>query len=125
MTKYVTNRYIDALPEIVQSYLHRGHRSLGYMAPIDAVEPENHPHVLAAHVAKYRKIKRVKPSYPVGLRVRIKNLGKYQHAFHRGYHVRFSYEEFEIIGVNTTMPKPMYFLKSLDTDEEIQGGLEK
>lgn len=122
MTEYQTSRYIDVLDDIVQSYLQRGHRSLEYMTPEKAALPENHPLVLEAHINKYRKIKRVVPRYQVGDKVRIKSLGRLQHAFQRGYHVRFTYEQFEIIRISTTMPKPFYYLKSLDTDEEIQGG---
>lgn len=115
MQEYATNRYIDALPDILLSYLQRGHRTLRFMSPQDAILPENYNHVLQSHLIRYKKVKRRKPKLKVGQKVRVASLGKLQHAFHRGYHARFSYEQFEIVRISTVMPVPMYFLKSLDT----------
>lgn len=126
MYKYMednkTNRYIDELHNILLTYRQRGHRTLRFMTPEDAIMPQNYNHVLQSHLIRYRKIKRKKPKLKVGQKVRVASLGKLQHAFHRGYHARFSYEQFEIVRISTVMPIPMYYLKSLDTEEVIEGG---
>ena len=120
MTEFQTNAWVPVLQSIVDAYLLRPHRSLGGMSPYDAAAPINHSHVLSCHNKHYRKIAlmRKKPKYEIGTVVRLKNLGKLQHKFTRGYHRKFSWERFVIYKISTTMPIPMYFLESLDTKKD-------
>lgn len=121
LTQNQTETYLNRLGFLMISYNSRRHRTVK-MAPEDAELPERQHLVLAAHNAHYTKIagKRKKPKYAVGERVLVKNLPS--NRFHRGYHPTFNSEQFEIVSVKTNMPIPMYILKSLNTNEIIEGG---
>jgi hypothetical protein len=122
MTENHTQRYYDAMPNLIRAYNSRGHRTLNYMSPLEAEEEENQAKVLDAHNEKFAKIagKRKVPKYQVGERVLVKNLPT--NRFHRGYQRSFRDEQFEIVEVKTRMPIPMYILKSLDKGDIIEGG---
>jgi Integrase core domain/Chromo (CHRromatin Organisation MOdifier) domain len=121
LTENETNRYIDVLPQLLQTYNNRGHRTLKYLTPNEAEKPENKTKVLDALNFYYSQITshRQRPKYVIGEIVRIKVLAD---KMRRGYQTRFNEEHFKIIGINTRLPIPMYFLKSLDTNEDIKGG---
>ena len=111
MTHRSTNRWIDVLSDVVDSYNLSRHRSIG-MAPIDVV-PDNEDEVA----------KRLYPSkpplnytYDVGDRVRI---AKYKHVFQKGYLPNWTQEIFEIVEKYPTYPVT-YGLSDL-TGESIKG----
>jgi hypothetical protein len=118
-----TNRYIDVIDELVSSYNNRGHRTLRYLTPNEAEKEINKSKVLSALNDYYTKavggIKKRKPKYKVGQKVRI---NKYGDKLRRGFKARFNEEYFEIVSINTRMPIPMYRIKSLNDGETIRGG---
>jgi hypothetical protein len=111
MTRHRTNRWIDVLSDIVDSYNRSRHRSIG-MAPIDVV-PENED-----EVAKrlYPPKPPLKYRYDVGDRVRI---ARYKHVFQKGYLPNWTEEMFEIAEKYPTFPVT-YGLKDL-AGESIKG----
>jgi Integrase core domain/Chromo (CHRromatin Organisation MOdifier) domain len=114
------HRYVDALPNLLTTYNNRGHRTLRYMTPEEAEKPENQSKVLDAVNTHYSKIvsKPRKPRFYVGQTVRI---AKLRDKMLRGYNEQFNQEYFTIVGINKRLPVPMYQLKSMDTDEVIEG----
>jgi len=121
MTENEKHRYVDALPDLLAAYNNRGHRTLQYMTPEEAEKPQNQSKVLCAVNTYYSKIisKRRKPRFFVGQTVRI---AKLRDKMLRGYQEQFKQEFFKIVAVNERMPVPHYQLKSMDTDEVIEGG---
>jgi len=115
-----TRTYRNDLPDLVASYNLRRHRTIK-MSPTQAEMEVNQPQVFQAHHDHYTEIlrKRKKPKYAVGTIVFI---GTLANKFHRGYQQTFNFEYFEIVRVNTAMPIPMYFLKSLNDGEVLKGG---
>lgn len=96
MTHHHTNRWVDALQSIVDSYNRTVHRSIG-MPPID-VNVENEDAVA-------RRLYPPKPAlswkYQTGDRVRI---GKYKHVFGKGYLPNWSEEIFTVADRHPTFP---------------------
>lgn len=131
--KYINNReghrYIDALPDLVRSYNTRGHRTLKGMSPAEADLPANEAAVAAIHHQRYEKMGRQRASrqrnarFKVGDLVRIKTDPTKLSSARRAYAQQFHGEYFRITRINRTLPIPMYYLRSLDTDEHIEGGL--
>ncbi len=117
-----TTRYLDVLQDLVRTYNSRPHRSLGGMSPNEADMPVNEEHVRGIHMQRYAKVVRRKPKYKPGdvVRIRIdssKQLGQAK----RSYNPQSVGEFFMITRVNRRLPIPMYFIRSLDTGEHIQG----
>ena len=112
-------RYIDALSDLVSSYNNTEH-SFIEMTPNDAERPENFLWVRDCHMRKYRDIlsKTQKKKFKVGDVVRI---AAWKTKFHRSYKPQQTMEIFEITKVNTSMPIPRYYLKSLETLDDIDG----
>ena len=121
LTQNQTYKYIDILPDLLEIYNERGHRTLKYMSPNDAEKKENQEHVFQCLFDHYTQVyeKKKKPRYKVGDHVRVKIK---KTIMTRGYHERFGREQFEIIQVNTRMPIPQYIIKSLDSNEIQKGG---
>ena len=119
MSENQTTRYVDVLSDLLSTYNNREHRSIG-MSPNMAELPENQDKVRNMHNRKYSKVssKRKKPKLKIGDLVRIKTQ---ENVFGRGYTEQFSREQYEIVKVNTRMPLPMYTLKSLDDNLEVEG----
>jgi hypothetical protein len=96
MTHHRTNRWIDALSDVVKSYNSSYHRSIG-TAPND-VTPGNEEEIA-------RRLYPPKPplryKYGVGNRVRVT---KYKHVFHEGYLPNWTHEVFEICERYPTYP---------------------
>jgi len=133
--KYLTNngsvRYIDVLPELVSTYNNRKHRSLDYMSPNEADQIENQLKVRSIHSVKYgklasRKKKRVmsalKDKFKKGDTVRIKTHAQAPSSARRAYLQQFHGELFTITDINNRLPITMYEIKSMDTEEVIEGG---
>jgi hypothetical protein len=111
MTHRHTNRWIDALKDIVHSYNRSHHRSIG-MAPID-VTSDNEDEIVRR---LYPPKPPLKYKYDVGDRVRIV---KYKHVFQKGYLPNWTDEIFEISDKYPTYPVT-YELKDL-SGESIKG----
>lgn len=127
--KYLTHsgetRYIDKLPSLVNTYNNRKHRSLKYLTPNQADNPMNAPTVRSVHLLRYSKInekRHKKPKYRVGDKVRVKTYAKAPSSARRAYLQQFHGEIFEIERIATRMPIPFYYLKSLNTEDSIEGG---
>ncbi len=121
LTDRETNRYIDVLPDLVTTYNTRKHGSLKKFTPEEADRPGNALAVRAVHMERYRNVKRRKPRFKVGDAVRVKTDSKALVDARRAYAEQFHGEYFTIVRINRRMPIPMYFIKSMDTDELIKG----
>lgn len=125
LTANETTRYIDKLPAIVASYNRRPHRTLKGMAPNMADLPRNEGLVQSIHHLRYEKIARHRKTelpYKVGDVVRVKTEAKKVSSSNRAYAEQFHGEYFVITRINRTLPIAMYYLRSLDTGEHIEGG---
>ena len=129
MYKYLsageTTRYLDKLQSLVHSYNSRPHRSLKGMTPDEGDEAANEGRVQAIHHERYEKasrLRREKLPFRVGDVVRIKTASGKVSSSSRAYAEQFKGEYFRIVRVNRTLPVAMYYLRSLDTEEFIEGG---
>ena len=131
--KYINSRegsrYIDALPELVRTYNTRRHRTLKGMSPAEADLPQNEARIQAINHQKYEKIgaqrarRQKNARFKVGDLVRLKTDPAKLSSSRRSYAQQFHGEYFRVTRINRTLPIPMYYLRSLDTDEHIEGGL--
>ncbi len=119
-----TTRYIDALPDLIKTYNKRGHRTLEGMTPAEADRPANEDRVQAIFHARYERLgrRRRSPRFSLGDLVRIKTEAKKISSSSRAYAEQFHGEYFTIMRINRTLPVPMYYLRSVDTGELIEGG---
>lgn len=124
MTEKETEKYIDKLPELVQTYNRRGHRTLEGMTPEEADLPENENRVRAIFQKRYTKLGQQarKVKFAVDDLVRIKTDPKKITSDARAYAQQFKGEYFRIVRINRTFPNPLYHLRSTDTGEDIIGG---
>ncbi len=125
LTAKETTRYIDQLPAIVATYNRRPHRTLKGLTPNLADKPRNEGLVQSIHHLRYEKIARHRKTslpYAVGDLVRIKTEAKKVSSSNRAYAEQFHGEYFRIVRINRTLPVAMYYLRSLDTGEFIEGG---
>lgn len=129
--KYLTDRgetkYLDVLSSLVKTYNNRKHRSLNYLSPNEADTPENQVIVRSIHLTRYAKInnRRTKKNYvkfKIGDTVRIKTHANAPSSARRAYLQQFHGEYFVVVKINRRMPIIMYEIKSMDTEEEIEGG---
>lgn len=120
MTENETNRYVDVLQKLVNTYNTRKHRMIG-MTPLEAEKNLNNEHLQLNLLQKKQieQIKRKKPKFSVGSYVRIaKQKGK----FSRGYDEQTMQEIFKIKSINISKPIPLYNLTNYDGSEDIVGG---
>lgn len=119
-----TVRYIDVLSRLVATYNKRPHRSLEGMTPITADIPENELRVQQVHHTRYGNLGafRKAPRFKVGDLVKVKIQAHKISQNSRAYAEQFSGEYFRIMRINRSLPFPLYFLKSLDTQDNIKGG---
>jgi len=131
--KYLTDRgetkYIDVLADLVSGYNNRKHRTLNYeYTPNEADLPSNESDVRSIHIlrggkkALHNKQKRRWNTFDIGDHVRIKTHARAISTARRAYLQQFHGELFTITGINDRMPIKMYFLKSMNTEEDIDGG---
>lgn len=125
LTEHEKTKYIDVLPDLVQTYNSRGHRTLKGMTPNEADDPANRARVQAIFHERYTAMarKRKQPTFKVGEMVRVKLMPRLLTAESRAYAPQFKGEYFVIRSINRRMPIPLYHLRSLDTNEDIEGGL--
>lgn len=125
MTENETTRYLDKLPALVRTYNHRAHRTLEGMTPSEADKPRNEARLRAIFHSKYEKIgrrRKVNLPFKVGDVVRIKSDPKKITAAARAYAQQFKGEYFRIVRINRTLPIALYYLRSNDNDDYIEGG---
>ncbi len=125
LTEHHTFRYIDRLQDFVSLYNNRDHRTLKYFTPMEADQEENEDEVRKVLFdnwmklfRKTSKVKNKKPTFDVGDRVRVQ-LSK--RAFTKGHAQTFSLEQFIIDKIIHHLPVIMYQIKSLNTNDIIEG----
>lgn len=93
------------------------------MSPNDAELAENLLAVRAINVARYSKFaeKRKEPKLKLGDIVRLKTEAKIVSSSSRAYAEQYHPEYYIITRINRTMPIPMYKIKSMEDDLEVQG----
>ena len=123
MTASGSKRYIDALPQLVQTYNERKHHSTGLspselerdLATNASIARSN----LEVHYSDvFRRARKRKLRYSVGDKVRLLHKAG---RFSRSYKKRFSDEVFRIIFVDTRQPTPMYRLQSVVSGRIVRG----
>jgi transposase InsO family protein len=122
MTENETRRYIDTLPDIIQTYNRRPHRSIDHLTPEEAELPANRDRAVTALRKHYASA--ITPNYKtrfsVGDTVRVKTA--YGNRFARGYEEQFSRETYTVVRINRRMAIPMYILQSDEDGVVIPGG---
>ena len=121
MTSKGTDRYIEVLPKLLNSYNNTVHSRLG-ITPKNAEKPENALLVrdmLNRHYLSFFKRKSSpKFKFKLGDTVRV---SKIKHPFMRSYKHQSNEELFKIVEVRKNMPIPMYILKSWESLDVIKG----
>ena len=107
--------YWDKLDEILANYNNSKHSSIG-MTPVQASEKKNEQIVFAKLYENELLVKRKKPKFAVGDRVRISKLKK---RFEKGYEANWSEEIFIVTKIIYSKPVT-YKIKDL-MDEEVEG----
>jgi len=128
--KYLTDketlRYLDVLPQLVQTYNSRPHRMLDKMSPAQADLPENEARLQEIFHKRYQKLAMkkaaVKPKFKVDTLVRVKTDSSRISSSRRAYAEQFHGDFYRIVRINRSMPVPMYHLRALDDGEYIDGG---
>ena len=118
-------RYINVLQKLVETYNKRGHKTLQDMSPEDADKPENEAFIQGIFHNKYEKINKHRKThlpFEVGDIVRVKTDPKKISSSSRAYAEQFHGEYFKIDSINRTLPIALYYLRSEDTGELIEGG---
>lgn len=119
LTEHSTNRYIDHLEKIVESYNLRHHRMIN-MSPIEA-EQNPHAELIINNLISKREndMKKINPTLKIGELVRI---SKQKDKFSRGYNPRSQIEIFRIRKISEKKKIPLYYLSNYENNEEIEGG---
>jgi hypothetical protein len=120
MTENETNRYIDVLQQLVNTYNNRKHRMIN-MTPLEAELNENNEHLKLNMIQQKQleQVKNKKPRFTVDSYVRIaKQKGK----FSRSYDEQTQQEIYKIKDIDTRKKIPLYKLTNYDGTEDISGG---
>ena len=117
-TENETYRYIDALPQLVQTYNNRKHRMIGTTPAIAENDETTHLEIRKL-AAKYHETIKSKPIvFQIGDTVRI---AKIKDKFSRGYNEQQMLEIYKIKEIKTNNKIPMYVLETYNGDETIVG----
>ena len=118
MANYNSYAWTNLLPQAMQIYLNRKHRTI-QMSPHDAEKNENQKKLKKLYSTKYEKAEndKKKPKFKVGETVRI---WLKRTTFHRGYYENYTREYFKIDKVLNNLPVIRYKLKDI-LDENIEG----
>ena len=124
MTHNNTRKYIDILPDIIDSYNHSAHSSLGNKQTPHQVHSITDPTTIQRqfkYMYKYTPHlnKNISSNLSVGQYVRISDENR-NHVFRRGYTVQNTIEIFQISKVDTSQKPTVYYLNDLQ-GEEIKG----
>lgn len=126
LTQNETVRYIDVLASLVETYNKRGHRTLEGMSPRVADRPRSEAAVQTIHHRRYAKVeerRKEKLPFKVGDVVRLKTMPKKITSSSRAYAIQFQGEYYRIVRINRSLPIALYYIRSMDTGEFIEGGL--
>ncbi len=119
LTEYSTNRYLDHLDKIVESYNLRYHRMIG-MSPFEA---ENNPdaelYINNLITKRDSEMKKMDPTLKIGDLVRI---AKQKDKFSRGFNPQTHIEIFKIDRISENKKVPLYYLSNYNSNENIEGG---
>jgi len=119
MTENETNRFIDNLETLVNTYNNRLHRMI-QTSPFKAETDGDSALKINILASKNReKIKKQKPKYQVNSYVRI---AKQKTKFSRGYDEQAQREIFRIWKIDVSKRIPLYHLETYDKSEKLQGG---
>ena len=130
MTQNETERYIDVLPSLLDSYNNRPHRTLRGLSPMEADDKNNEIHIRGILRKKYFDVpsatkRELAQSFELGDIVRIKKLTTRISSENRAYSQQQKPEYFMIDKIDTRMPRALYHIKSLSLGDHIQGGFYK
>ena len=120
MSDHETERYVDVLQSLVNTYNKRKHRIIN-MSPMEAEQNTNNQHLKLNMIQQKQveKIKRKKPTLLIGTYVRIaKQKGK----FSRSYDEQSVQEIFRVRKIDETKKIPLYYLSDYDGKENLVGG---
>ena len=127
--KYMTHngidRFIDKLPNFIDTYNNRGHRGINYMTPANAELAQNIPHIRQLATRKLRRYKKRNPIYKIGDFVRVKIYPRGLDHARRAYAEQFTRNFFKVIRINRKIPIPLYFLEDCVTNQAVEGGFYK
>jgi len=119
LTENSTNRYIDHLNDIVNSYNNRYHRMIG-MSPFEAeTNPNANLYINSMISIKEKNLQIQRPSLNIGDKVRISTQ---KTVFARGYKPQAQTEIFKIRDISRNKQIPLYYLSNYDETENIEGG---
>ena len=124
LTAHETTRYIDVLADLVRTYNTRPHRTLDGMTPANADMRNNENVVQQIHHTRYARMGRHRqnsPKFAVGDLVRVKTDSGKVSQNRRAYAEQFKGEFYRVVRINRTLPIAMYYLRSMDDDEFIDG----
>ena len=107
-------RFVHRLQDLVKSYNTRHHRIIK-MSPTEAEQRENLETVRENLREYYEKAlsKRQRPRFKIGDKVRAKSR---RNAHTRGYQDTFTESVYQVVGVNTVLPRPMFTISPLDDE---------
>ena len=117
-TENETYRYIDALPQLVQTYNNRKHRMIGTTPVIAENDETSHLEIRKLAAKYHEKIKSKPIIFRIGDTVRI---AKIKDKFSRGYNEQQMLEIYKIKEIKTNNKIPMYVLETYNGDETIVG----
>ena len=117
-TENETYRYIDALPQLVQTYNNRKHRMIGTTPVIAENDETSHLEIRKLAALYHEKIKSKPIIFRIGDTVRI---AKIKDKFSRGYNEQQMLEIYKIKEIKTNNKIPMYVLETYNGDETIVG----
>jgi transposase InsO family protein len=123
LSTHETLRYIDQLDNLVRTYNRRPHRTLEGMTPSAADLPRNEARVQQIFHHRYQQLGRNRsiPKFAVGNIVRVKTDPHKISQNRRAYAEQFTGEYFKIVRINRTMAVPMYYLRSINNNDMIEG----
>ena len=117
-TENETYRYIDALPQLVQTYNNRKHRMIGTTPAIAENDETTHLEIRKLAAKYHETIK----SKPIVFRIRdTVRIAKIKDKFSRGYNEQQMLEIYKIKEIKTNNKIPMYVLETYNGDETIVG----
>ena len=111
-----TEKYLNSLEMLLEGYNNANHYSIGFSPKTAWNNKSVHPIIREKLQNYYDKFTKIKPKLKIGDAVRIKLLPK--SSFHKGYEIQNNQELFEIHGIATNLPIPLYEIKSLENPEE-------
>jgi len=118
LTENETERYVDVLPRLLETYNNRRHRMIGTTPYIAENDPSVHLQIRNLAAKYQEKIKKKGVTFKLGDTVRIVKL---KNKFSRGYNEQQQREIFRIKEVKTKNKIPMYVLETYNGEETIVG----